>query len=124
MLIKEEILFLRNTRDGSRITRMLVFDSEWSQAHWEGRRDEVHGSRMIRVPEKRAYALPNGDHELILVNREQWDKAPHLKPGRYLGRVISHHIAGEEMDRCLADCDDCDEYRRASGLYLMRGESC
>jgi len=104
MLIKEEILFHRATRDGSRIARMLVFDSEWSQAHWEGRRD---------VDE--LDALVHGDYGLILVNREQWDKAPHLKPGRYLGRVISHHIAGEEMDRCLADCDDCTD-------YLMGGE--
>ena len=111
MLIKEEILFHRGTKHGSRITRMLVFDSEWSQARWEGRRD---------VDE--LDALVHGDYELILVNREQWDEAPHLEPGRYLGRVISHHIAGEEMDHCLADCDACDDYRRESGLYLMRGD--
>ncbi len=106
MLIKEEILFHRNTRDGSRITRLLVFDSEWDRLRWEGRRDADELD-----------ALVHGDYELILVNREQWGKAPHLKPGRYLGRVISHHIAGEEMDRCLADCDDCTD-------YLTGGASC
>ena len=104
MLIKEEILFHRATRDGSRIARLLVFDSEWDQIRWEGERGD-----------DRDEPLYHGDYGLILVNREQWDKAPHLKPGRYLGRVISHHIAGEEMDRCLADCDDCTD-------YLMGGE--
>ena len=112
MLIKEEILLHRITkRHGSRITRVLVFDSECDQIRWEdGRNADELG------------ALVHGDHELILVNREQWDKAPHLRPGRYLGLVISHHIAGEKMDRCLADCDECIDYRQASVLYLMRGE--
>jgi hypothetical protein len=104
MLIQEEIVFLRNTRDGHRVSRILVFDTEWGAIRWEGERGD-----------DRDEPLYHGDHELILVNREQWDKAPHLKPGRYLGRVISHHIAGEEMDRCLADCDDCTD-------YLMGGE--
>ncbi len=115
MLIKEEILFHRGERHGSRITRMLVFDSEWDQIRWEGRRDVDELGKLV--------ALVHGDYELILVNREQWDKAPHLKPGRYLGLVISHHIAGEEMDRCLAGCDECDDYRRASAIYLMGGAS-
>ena len=104
MLIQEEITFLRNTRDGHQVSRVLVFDTEWDAIRWEGERGD-----------DRDEPLYHGDHELILVNREQWDKAPHLKPGRYLGRVISHHIAGEEMDRCLADCDYCTD-------YLMGGE--